>query len=901
MEGVRMNYSGGLFERTGEGAMDIVKDEQNRDMQSVQHLEAVINEGLRIALMEETPDQSLEVLLAYLGKVMQGERTYIFERNEAGGDDNTYEWVACGVKPEKENLQNVLPEVCASWYRNFSVGRHIVIACVEDIRETEPLQYENLKRQNIHSLVVVPLYDGKKIIGFYGVDNPPVKSIEYASNMLQTAAYFIVSSLKRRNLFRELQKRSYNVLHALSVDYLLIYQVNFDTGELEIFRNSEQMRMDWTVHFEEGYQAAMEKYISRYVVAKDQERLRTLTKKDHVLAELKRKKKFSVRYQVKDSPFGLKHLEVHFSAPESALEENNVIFALRDVNAVVEQEEKYKREARRSLEDILEGARTGIWTIEMEDGCLPRMYTDRTMRLLLGVSDEIGPEECYRHWFEHIEPDYVKMVQEAVQEILRTGRSEVIYPWNHPTLGKIYVRCGGVPDKAFNKPGICLSGYHQDITEITAAKKKQDQAIMELLEKVRRANSAKSEFLSHMSHDLRTPINGIMGMLTIMEKNGDDLEQQRECRKKIRVSTEHLLSLVNDVLQVSKLERGRSAVVEEPFDLYQVLDDCITILSPQAEEAEIQLTLKKVDLQHSRLIGNPLHLKQILMNVIDNAIKYNRPHGSVHVQVKETAFQNGNAGYRFVIEDNGIGIGEEFKKHIFEPFAQEHQGARTNYNGVGLGMPIVKKLIDQLAGSIVVDSRIGRGSMVQITLSFRVDKAWSGLPADEVWSGQSVDENLSGQPMDEDWNVPDNITGMQVLLVEDNEINCEIVEYILREAGAEVITANDGRVAVDAFTASAPGTFDCVLMDLMMPVMSGYEAARVIRSLEREDAKNIPIIALSANAFEEDIALAKDAGMNEHLAKPIDIRRMFKVMSQLQEEAANKTELGQRTDNASVK
>lgn len=895
-----MKYSGGLFERTGEGAMDIVNDEQNRDMQSVQHLEAVINEGLRIALMEETPDQSLEVLLAYLGKVMQGERTYIFERNEAGGDDNTYEWVACGVKPEKENLQNVLPEVCASWYRNFSVGRHIVIACVEDIRETEPLQYENLKRQNIHSLVVVPLYDGKKIIGFYGVDNPPVKSIEYASNMLQTAAYFIVSSLKRRNLFRELQKRSYNVLHALSVDYLLIYQVNFDTGELEIFRNSEQMRMDWTVHFEEGYQAAMEKYISRYVVAKDQERLRTLTKKDHVLAELKRKKKFSVRYQVKDSPFGLKHLEVHFSAPESALEENNVIFALRDVNAVVEQEEKYKREARRSLEDILEGARTGIWTIEMEDGCLPRMYTDRTMRLLLGVSDEIGPEECYRHWFEHIEPDYVKMVQEAVQEILRTGRSEVIYPWNHPTLGKIYVRCGGVPDKAFNKPGICLSGYHQDITEITAAKKKQDQAIMELLEKVRRANSAKSEFLSHMSHDLRTPINGIMGMLTIMEKSGDDLEQQRECRKKIRVSTEHLLSLVNDVLQVSKLESGRSAVVEEPFDLYQVLDDCITILSPQAEEAEIQLALKKVDLQHSRLIGNPLHLKQILMNVIDNAIKYNRPHGCVHVQVKETAFQNGNAGYRFVIEDTGIGIGEEFKKHIFEPFAQEHQGARTNYNGVGLGMSIVKKLIDQLGGTVVVDSRIGRGSVVQITLSFQVDKV-GGLPADEVWSGQSADENLSGQSMDEDWNVPGNIAGMQVLLVEDNEINCEIVEYILREAGAEVITANDGKVAVDAFTASAPGTFDCVLMDLMMPVMSGYEAARVIRSLEREDAKNIPIIALSANAFEEDIALAKDAGMNEHLAKPIDIRRMFKVMSQLQGETANKTELGQRTDNASVK
>ena len=172
-------------------------------MQSVQNLEAVINEGLRVALLEETPDQSLEVLLEHLGKALNGERTYIFEQNRSGGDDNTYEWVAEGVEPEKENLQNVPPQVCASWYRNFGIGRHIVIESVEQIRETEPLQYENLKRQGIHSLVVVPLYDRKQVIGFYGVDNPPVKSLEYASNMLQTAAYFIVSSLKRRNLVRQ--------------------------------------------------------------------------------------------------------------------------------------------------------------------------------------------------------------------------------------------------------------------------------------------------------------------------------------------------------------------------------------------------------------------------------------------------------------------------------------------------------------------------------------------------------------------------------------------------------------------------------------------------------------------------------------------------------------------------
>ena len=256
-----MDYSEGLFEQTGEGAPISDTHEQHSGMRSVQNLEAVINEGLRVALLEKTPDDSLDVLLEHLGKALNGERTYIFEQNESGCDDNTYEWAADGVLPEKENLQNLPPEVCASWYRNFSVGGHIVIEDLENIRETDPLQYENLKRQSIHSLVVVPLYDGEKLIGFYGVDNPPVRSMEYASNMLQTAAYFIVSSLKRRNLFRELQKRSY-------------------------------------------------------------------------------------------------------------------------------------LEGRQSVEDILQGARTGIWTIELEEGCPPRMYADRTMRILLGVPDGIEPEAC---------------------------------------------------------------------------------------------------------------------------------------------------------------------------------------------------------------------------------------------------------------------------------------------------------------------------------------------------------------------------------------------------------------------------------------------------------------------------------------------------------------------------
>ena len=836
-------------------------------VRSIQNLEAVINEGLRVALLEETPDQSLEVLLEYLGKALEGERTYIFERNESGCDDNTYEWVAPGVRPEKDHLQNVPPEVCANWYRNFRVGRYIAIENLEEIRESDPLQYENLKAQDIRSLVVVPLYDDGRMIGFYGVDNPPVKSLEYTSNMLQTTAYFIVSSMRRRNLVRELQKRSYDVLYALNVDYLGIYQVDFDTDRCVTYRETERLRGGGGVRFEDGYQAAMERYISLYAAARDQEYLRRVTKKEHILRQLQTEQKFYVRYQVKDNPQGLKNMEIHFSITGKEAEKNSALFAFRDVNAVVEQEEQYKLETRQNLEEVLEGSRTGIWTIELEDGCPPRMYADRTMRTLLGVSEEVGPEECYQSWFRNIDADYVVSVREAVEEMVETGRSEVVYPWNHPDMGRIYVRCGGVPDKNFKKPGVCLKGYHQDITETTMTRKKQDQAIMELLEKVRRANSAKSEFLAHMSHDLRTPINGILGMLSIMENSWGDLEKQRECGEKIRTSAEHLLSLVNDVLLLSKLESGGRMPADEPFDLYDALEDCVTMLSVQAEEAGVHLVLEEVDLRHSRLVGNPLHLKQILMNVMDNAVKYNRPGGSVFVQARETGGRGRTAEYQFVIEDTGIGIREEFKKHIFEPFTQENQGARTHYNGVGLGMSIAKKLVEGMKGTIELESQLGKGSVFRITLPIQIDRKWKGRPAAE------------------DRNVRTDVSGMRVLLVEDNEINCEIVKFVLEQAGAQVVTAWDGKRAVDVFMASDAGSFDCVLMDLMMPVMSGFEATRIIRGLDRPDAASVPIIALSANAFDEDIAMAKDAGINEHLAKPVDIGKLMKMMRRLKQGA----------------
>ena len=846
-------------------AQDITGQEhQGSRVRGIRKAETALNEALQAALRVETPDQSLPVLLACLGKALDGERAYIFERSENRYDHNTYEWVAAGGHSEKENMQNVPPEVFAGWYARFRMGGYVTIHDPEDIRQDEPQMYELLKSQNVHSLAVVPLYEDKKILGFFGMDNLPETSLEYASNLLQITAHFIVSTLRRRNLVRKLEDRSHDVFYALNVDYLGIYQVDFNTGKCITYRESERLRKEEIIHFEDGYQEAMEQYINWYVIPQDQARMREVTRKDYVLSQLRTKKKFFVRYQVtNDNLLGEKNVEIHFSATGRKDEENCAIFAFRDINSLVAQEEEYRLETQRNMEDVLEGSRTGIWRLELEDNCQPRMYADRTMRMLLGVEDGIGPEECYQSWTRGILPEYENIVQKSVREMMEAGRSEVVYPWEHPTLGKIYVRGGGGINRKFDKPGICVQGYHQDITETMVTRKKQEQDIMELLEKVRLANLAKSDFLSRMSHDLRTPINGILGMLTIMESAQNDPEKQAECREKLRVSAKHLEALVNDVLEASKLESGRAAVVKEPFDLHGILKECITILSPQAETAGIRINVDESGVRHGRLIGNPLYVKQILLNVLENAVKYNRPNGLVWVRVSEEGEEDGTAVYRFSVEDTGIGIGKDFLPHVFEPFSQENYGARTDYSGVGLGLPIALKMAEQMGGGIELESRPGEGCTFYVTLRLRIDTKWAT---------RSVVGEGDGAP---------DVSGLNVLLVEDNAINCEIVEFILKKSGASVVTANDGREAVDAFMEARPWEFDCVLMDLMMPVMSGYEATRVIRSLDRPDAGAVPIIALSANAFDEDVAMSRAAGMNEHLAKPVDIKKLFQTIRSL--------------------
>ena len=381
--------------------------------------------------------------------------------------------------------------------------------------------------------------------------------------------------------------------------------------------------------------------------------------------------------------------------------------------------------------------------------------------------------------------------------------------------------------------------------------------------KAEAANEAKTEFLQRMSHDIRTPINGICGMVNMADHYADDMEKQKEYRTKVKEASNLLLELVNDVLDMSKLESGEIVLEEIPFNLSSIYREVFVVIEQVAAEQNLQIVWEKKEITHRDLIGSPRYVKRVMMNILSNAMKYNRENGHIYISCIEIpSGQPETTTMEFVCRDTGIGMTEEFQKHIFEPFAQEHAGSRTKFSGTGLGMPISKKLIEKMGGTITFESAEGIGTTFVIRVPFKID-----LDVDIREEQADVSEK--------------SIKGLHILLAEDNELNMEIAEFVLQNEGAEVSKAWNGEETVELFRKSESGEFDAILMDIMMPVMNGYEATKMIRSLDREDAKVIPIIAMTANAFTEDRLRAKEAGMNEHIAKPFDVKLLVKIIHKL--------------------
>jgi signal transduction histidine kinase/BarA-like signal transduction histidine kinase len=442
-------------------------------------------------------------------------------------------------------------------------------------------------------------------------------------------------------------------------------------------------------------------------------------------------------------------------------------------------------------------------------------------------------------WISYLHPQMIQMFPTEAGRYIDITQSMFIAAF---TIGLIIQFQSGTYRKMLQK-------YAEQNRQLEEAKQAADQA-----------NSAKTQFLSHMSHDIRTPINGIIGMLDIADDNPDDPGKQAYCRKNIRTASNHLLSLINDVLDISMLESGTVHFAQEAFDIRQLVQECVDITREGALEKGIEISTDTAGITHPYLTGSPLHVRQILINIVGNAVKYNREKGSIRIKAEETGTVNGTVQMKFRIDDTGIGMSDDFLKKIYEPFTQADNGARTQYAGTGLGMSITKQLVDQMGGQISVTSETGVGTSFTVQLPFKEADASALAPQAEETAA-------------------DSLTGLHVLLVEDNELNQEIARYMLENAGAQVTCAGNGRQALEGLENSAPHQYDCVLMDIMMPVMNGLEAAEAIRKLNRKDLQEIPIIAMSANAYSQDVEKAKQAGMNGYLIKPIETRKMIHLLS----------------------
>nr|WP_296158561.1 ATP-binding protein [uncultured Blautia sp.] len=410
--------------------------------------------------------------------------------------------------------------------------------------------------------------------------------------------------------------------------------------------------------------------------------------------------------------------------------------------------------------------------------------------------------------------------------------------------------------------------YKTNLTHQKLEQEKDEKYKAELLvaaKKAEAANEAKTEFLQRMSHDIRTPINGICGMVNMADHYADDMEKQTEYRIKIKEASNLLLELINDVLDMSKLESDEIVLEEAPFNLSSISREVFVVIEQMAAEQNIRIMWEKKEITHRNFIGSPGYVKRVMMNILSNAIKYNKENGHIYISCIEIPSEQPEmTTMEFICRDTGIGMTEEFQKCVFEPFAQEHIGSRTKFAGTGLGMAIAKNLVEKMGGTITFESEEGAGTTFVIRVPFRIDTDRDS----KAKTGEKTEAS---------------ICGLHILLAEDNELNMEIAEFVLQNEGAEVTRAWNGQEAVELFRNSEPGEFDAILMDIMMPVMNGYEATKMIRSLDREDAKAIPIIAMTANAFTEDRLKAKEAGMDEHIAKPVDVELLVKVIHKLVE------------------
>ncbi len=700
---------------------------------------------------------------------------------------------------------------------------------------------------------------------------------------------------------RELEREK-RLIDALSIDYTSIYTCNLSRDSIETRHensgsNAPSIDVDLPA-VANCYSARLREYFNRFVIEESCPDFLERLSAQRLMRDLEGSKRVAFRFRSKPNEQGNEHFEVQIVRLREDDDDFRIVMGYRYIDEIVAEEERRRRELQEALDlarynnEIISAISKIYWVIyrvDLSTGYFEEITADDEMHRLTGGGG-VASDVIDASLPSIVSPES----QNAMREFMDIGTLRERLA-DRDTITLEYLAASGQWHlgrfivKKRDEAGLPLVALY--VSNVIDEQKRREfdyQRELKLTaEEARRANAAKTDFLRRMSHDIRTPINGIRGMIEIANHFPDDAERQQDCRDKIWNASGYLLSLVNSVLDMNKLESGSIMLERKPFDLHELLHEVASVAQAQAIEHGVSFTLEphRETVRHWQLIGSPVHLKQILLNLASNGVKYNSKQGEVRLSCEEivdggdlaevatgagrplTAVgvpaaeaASGTAVFRFVCTDTGIGMSEEFQRRAFEPFSQEDRSdARTHYQGSGLGLSITKHLVNKMCGTISLESEEGRGTAFTVVLPLAIDKS-AATEAPSALDAQAV-------------------SGMRVLMAEDNELNTEIAEFMLQARGIDVTTVRDGKQALEALVEAEPGTFDAVLMDIMMPVMGGLEAARLIRASEREDLRELPIFAMSANAFTDDVRASHDAGMNGHLTKPLEEDRIIDALA----------------------
>lgn len=838
---------------------------------------------------EEELNKIIPDLIKSIGKYTMSDRSYIFEWKSDSKQalNMNYEWCEDGVRSTIEEMQEIFIDNIPNWMLKFREGKSVVSYDWERDQKLMQEEYDLFQGQDVHSIIIIPIFSSKVFNGFIGLDNPEQSMTDMSLRLLSAVGGHIgslkenlrmVSELERKqvdlqNSLEDLEKEK-KILNTLCVDYTSVYYCDLIQDTVysikQIKSTNASVTDQYLIENKHCYSYRMKYYYDRFVIHESAPDFIEKTSAQNLMRVLKNQERFVYRFRTNPNPVGQENFEMQIVRLKDS-DGFKVVMGYRYIDDILREEERQHIELQKALEkanlnnEIISSISKIYWLIYRMD-------------LVKGTYEEISAGD---------EMHYLTGNRGNTSEVFQDVRETIVAP-EHQDLMRRFLDTSTLSERLKNTESIGveyrarnnswhlarfivkkrdLDGRVTNVLYLVREINKQKQLELEYQEKLlaaaedaKRANIAKTDFLRRMSHDIRTPINGVLGMVEIAEHFPDDKQKQVECRNKVKEAAGFLLDLVSSILDMNKLESGKISLEHKPFDLLEILEETNHIIEMNAQENNIKLSIDHTSLKHPYLIGSPLHLRQILQNVAGNAVKYNHIGGSIDISCHERLIEDDQVILTFICIDTGRGISQEFLKHVFEPFAQEDEQGRSSYMGSGLGLAIVKQLVELMEGKINIESKIGVGTKVKIEIPFEIDKKY-------IKEDEKEQESTEGL-----------LTDLNVLLVEDNELNMEIAKFIFEKSGMKVVEAYNGKEAVEIFSQHEEYYFDYIFMDIMMPVMDGLEAAKTIRQMEREDAKKIPIFAMTANAFTEDIELSKKVGMNEHLTKPLDEKIILKAI-----------------------